>query len=414
MLNDVLNILDKESIFEHLGRERTQNLALKILDLSFDHDCNPGEILEGIGDRVGVCIFAIQIGEPCLDAPSGYENRDLVFPLRGLDIGVPAFFIKRRYAGIHATGIAINHDDEHTLDVIASAPVRLQFLRKAPAHESFRRPLARWGPLDAKLSFVPAHPPEKPPREHFVLLIFEQQDELDSPAHRSHPRATISDKRSMRLHAAKIKSGIRRGARYAFPREKSVQHFKDQIRKRTRRKAPVSTQKLINGINPVIRGWGQYYCKAHIRRLFHQLDSWVVRRTWSHRHKRWRNTGWKRLPERRLIGDYGLVRLISLVPSRKAGGPGRSATLLRALSHTLPAAAAVARARRCARGYRRGILDGASRALAGKRAGGPLRLREAVPDAEGSPCTGFASDTNTSRSPMMRTVTVVLFTGRRP
>ena len=55
MLNDVLNILDKESIFEHLGRERTQNLALKILDLSFDYDCNPGEILEGIGDRVGVC-----------------------------------------------------------------------------------------------------------------------------------------------------------------------------------------------------------------------------------------------------------------------------------------------------------------------------------------------------------------------
>ena len=139
-----------------------------------------------------VDIFAIQIGEPCLDAPSGYENRDLVFPLRGLDIGVPAFFIKRRYAGIHATGIAINHDDEHTLDVIASAPVRLQFPRKAPAHESFRRPLARWGPLDAKLPFVPAHPPEKPPREHFVLLIFEQQDELDSPAHRSHPRAQRS------------------------------------------------------------------------------------------------------------------------------------------------------------------------------------------------------------------------------
>ena len=122
-------------------------------------------------------------------------------------------------------------------------------------------------------------------------------------------------RRPMRLHAAKIKSGVRRGARYAYPREKSVQHFKDQIRKRTRRKAPVSTQKLINDINPVIRGWGRYYCKAHIRRLFHQLDGWVVRRIWSHRHKRWRNTGWKRLPERRLIGEYGLVRLISLVPS---------------------------------------------------------------------------------------------------
>ena len=101
----------------------------------------------------------------------------------------------------------------------------------------------------------------------------------------------------------------------ADPREKSLRHFKDQIRKRTRRKAPVSTQELTRNINPVIRGWGRYYCKAHVRRLFHQLDGWIVRRIWSHRHKRWRNRGWKQLPERKLIGEYGLVRLISLVPS---------------------------------------------------------------------------------------------------
>ena len=122
-------------------------------------------------------------------------------------------------------------------------------------------------------------------------------------------------RRPLRLHPSRITSGVRRGTRYAIPRAKSVQHFKDQIRKRTRRKAPVSTQELIDEINPVIRGWGQYYCKAHVRKLFHQLDGWIVRRLWSHRHKRWRNTGWKQLPTRRLIEEYGLVRLISLVPS---------------------------------------------------------------------------------------------------
>ena len=87
---------------------------------------------------------------------------------------------------------------------------------------------------------------------------------------------------------------------------------KNQIRQRTRRKAPVSTQELIDQINPVARGWGQYYCKAHVRKLFHQLDGWIVRRLWSHRHKRWRNAGWKQLPESKLIGEYGLVRLITL------------------------------------------------------------------------------------------------------
>ena len=77
----------------------------------------------------------------------------------------------------------------------------------------------------------------------------------------------------------------------------------------------MTTQELIEQINPVIRGWGQYYRKAHVRKLFHQLDGWIVRRIWSHRYKRWRNGGWKHLPERTLRGEYGLVGLISLVPS---------------------------------------------------------------------------------------------------
>ena len=122
-------------------------------------------------------------------------------------------------------------------------------------------------------------------------------------------------KRPLRLAASKIKSGVRGGARYAVPRERSIRHFKDQIRRRTRRNAPVRTQDVIDEINPIIRGWGRYYCKAHVRQLFHQLDGWIVRRLWSQRYKRWRNAGWKQLPERKLISEYGLVRLISLVPS---------------------------------------------------------------------------------------------------
>ncbi len=121
--------------------------------------------------------------------------------------------------------------------------------------------------------------------------------------------------RPLRLSADKIKSGVRGGALYAFPRDKSIRHFKDQIRRRTRRKAPVSTRELIEEINPVIRGWGLYYHKAHVRGLFHRLDGWIVRRIRSHRFKRWRNAGWKRLPERQLYGEYGLVGLISLIPS---------------------------------------------------------------------------------------------------
>jgi len=121
--------------------------------------------------------------------------------------------------------------------------------------------------------------------------------------------------RPLKLAASKIRGGVRGGDLYAYPRAKSIQHFKDQIRAHTRRKAPVNTQALIDEINPIIRGWGNYYCKAHVRKLFHRLDHWVVRRLWSHRYKRWRNCGWRTLPEQRLYGEYGLVKLIALIPS---------------------------------------------------------------------------------------------------
>lgn len=121
--------------------------------------------------------------------------------------------------------------------------------------------------------------------------------------------------RPLRLSAQKIKTGVRRGDLYAFPREKSVAHFKNQIRKRSRRKAPISTQELIAELNPIIRGWGNYFCRAHVRKLFARLDRWIIRRIHSHRYKRWRCRGYRTLPERKLYGEYGLVRLIALIPS---------------------------------------------------------------------------------------------------
>jgi group II intron reverse transcriptase/maturase len=124
--------------------------------------------------------------------------------------------------------------------------------------------------------------------------------------------------RPLRLAPQRICSGVRSGALYAYPRQKSLQHFKDQIRKRTRRKAPLTTHALLQELNPVIRGWGNYYCSAHVRKLFNQLDRWIVRRLWSHRHKRWRCRGWKTLPTAKLRGEMGLVSLVSLIPSLKS------------------------------------------------------------------------------------------------
>jgi hypothetical protein len=121
--------------------------------------------------------------------------------------------------------------------------------------------------------------------------------------------------RPLYLPATKIRSGVRHGALYAYPRDRPIQRFMDQVRRLTRRKVPLTTAELIQELNPILAGWGRYYRRAHVRRLFHRLDAWIVRRLWSHRFKRWRNVGWKRLPESVLYGEFRLVNLIGLIPS---------------------------------------------------------------------------------------------------
>ena len=98
------------------------------------------------------------------------------------------------------------------------------------------------------------------------------------------------------------------------PREKAVNRFKEQIRNLTRRNAPLKLRDMIEAINAIIRGWGNYFRKAHVRKLFHQLDGWIKRRLWSFVAKRWRNAVWRKYPIRRLVEELGLVRLTSLVP----------------------------------------------------------------------------------------------------
>ena len=130
--------------------------------------------------------------------------------------------------------------------------------------------------------------------------------------------------RRLSLPAAKIRSKAQRGSLYAYPTQKSIDRFKDTVRRKTQRRLPLQTAELIRELNPVIRGWGEYYKRAHVRRLFNQLDRWVVRRLWSHRHRRWRCAGWTTLPTRRLRGELGLVSLIGRIPSlipRRSAAP---------------------------------------------------------------------------------------------
>ena len=112
--------------------------------------------------------------------------------------------------------------------------------------------------------------------------------------------------KQLRPPPGKIRSQAQSGAMYAYPKETSIRRFMDRVRRRTRRRIPLRTHELIEELNPLLRGWREYYKKAHVRRLFHRLD------------------GWRQLPETKLCGEYKLVNLVRLIPSIAPRGSASS------------------------------------------------------------------------------------------
>lgn len=63
ILNDLLKVINDAGIFKGIGRKRTQELTLKILDVGRNYDCNLGEMLDGISQECGVCSFCSSISD---------------------------------------------------------------------------------------------------------------------------------------------------------------------------------------------------------------------------------------------------------------------------------------------------------------------------------------------------------------
>jgi len=103
---------------------------------------------------------------------------------------------------------------------------------------------------------------------------------------------------------------------YARPREKSVASFREKIRYATRRKQGVNLVEMIHRMAPIIRGWGNYYRKAHVRTLFFKIDRWIERRVYAFIAQGWRNQAWQRYPGQVLRSRYGLVSLLRLCPPK--------------------------------------------------------------------------------------------------
>ncbi len=58
MLNEVIGLLNREQVFDLLGKTRTQRIVLEMLSRATEeYDCNPGEVLKGLGATLGLCHY---------------------------------------------------------------------------------------------------------------------------------------------------------------------------------------------------------------------------------------------------------------------------------------------------------------------------------------------------------------------
>ena len=145
-------------------------------------------------------------------------------------------------------------------------------------------------------------------------------------------RAVLAD---IGLEVAEAKSGIvRTNAGFEFlgfsffgrslrPRPRALKAFKDKVRDLTPRKAGCGMQVTIRRLNPLLRGWGTYFGKGDVIKMFTALDQWIRMRLRSQARRRgksrpgsdngrWPNRFFERL---NLVNLEHLARTLTFSPT---------------------------------------------------------------------------------------------------
>ena len=62
MVKALLEVLERARVFERLNPDETLAVVQAFVRIGNGYDCNPGEILEDIGIRLGICYYCLQRG----------------------------------------------------------------------------------------------------------------------------------------------------------------------------------------------------------------------------------------------------------------------------------------------------------------------------------------------------------------
>ncbi len=119
-------------------------------------------------------------------------------------------------------------------------------------------------------------------------------------------RLTVNEEKTHLVHASRgVKFlGVEISSTWTRIQDKKVAAFKVKVKAITRRNSPVNLRQVIADLNPVLRGYANYFRMANCKRLFGELMSWIRRRLRAKQLALWKRAS--RLHRRlRQLGYHG-------------------------------------------------------------------------------------------------------------
>jgi group II intron reverse transcriptase/maturase len=133
-------------------------------------------------------------------------------------------------------------------------------------------------------------------------------------------RLTVNKEKTHLVHASRgVKFlGVEIGLTWTRIQDKKVAAFKAKVKALTRRNSPVNVEQVIDDLNPVLRGFANYFRMANCKTLFAELMSWIRRRLRAKQLALWKRARrlHRRLRQLGYEGDFPKMRMRSWRSSR--------------------------------------------------------------------------------------------------
>lgn len=135
-------------------------------------------------------------------------------------------------------------------------------------------------------------------------------------------KLTVNQEKTHQVHSSEgVKFlGVMITPKYTRIQPRKIEGLKEKVKKITRRNSPVNLEQVIKDLNPVIRGFANYYRIANCKRVFRMLMQWIRRRLRAKQMALWKKP--KRLHRRlRQMGYRGEFEKIKMCSWRNSKCP---------------------------------------------------------------------------------------------